>query len=81
VSDDEGHVYARGARIAVCERSFRLLTEGPYRDDFIGITPMTPGAPVPWCAPAGTRRAAADTKRALVTAVNGTGGCGTGGCC
>ena len=81
VSDDEGHVYARGARIAVCERSFRLLTEGPYRDDFIGITPMTPRDPVPWCAPAGTSRAAANTKGALITSVNGTGGCGTGGCC
>ena len=81
VSDDEGHVYARGARIAVCERSFRLLTEGPYREDFIGITPMTPRDPVPWCAPAGTRRPAADTKGALVTSVEGRGGCGTGGCC
>ena len=30
---------ARAARVAVCERSFRLLTEGPYRDDFIGINP------------------------------------------
>jgi arsenite methyltransferase len=81
VSDDEGHVYTRGARIAVCERSFRLLTEGPYRDDFIGITPMMPSDPVPWCAPAGTKRPAADTKGALVTSVKGTGGCGTGGCC
>ncbi len=81
VSDDEGHVYPRGARIAVCERSFGALTEGPYRDDFIGIRPMMPRDPVPWCAPAGTRRPAAETKGALVTSADRGGGCGTGGCC
>lgn len=74
VTDDEGHVYPRGARIAVCERSYRLLMEGPYREDFIGITPGSAREPVPWCAPAGTRRPAAETKGAVVS-------CGTGGCC
>jgi len=62
VHDDEGHVYPRGARMAVCERTYRLLTEGPYRNDFIGIAPAAPREPVPWCAPAGTRRPAAETK-------------------
>jgi len=64
VSDDEGHVYPRGARIAVCERSYRLLTEGPYKSDFIGIEPPARAAPQPFCAPAGTRRAPAETKGA-----------------
>ncbi len=62
VYDDEDHVYPRGERIAVCERSFRLLTEGPYRDHFIGITPAQLQPPRAWCAPAGTRRPASETK-------------------
>ena len=41
VYDDDGHEYSRGERIAVCERSYRLLTEGPYAKDFIGICPST----------------------------------------
>lgn len=62
VYDEEGHVFPRGERIAVCERTFRLLTTGPYRDDFIGISPAVPKEPVTWCAPAGTRRPAQETK-------------------
>ncbi|MDP6415225.1 MAG: hypothetical protein QGG54_09410 [Gammaproteobacteria bacterium] len=42
VHDDEGHVYPRGIRIAVSDRSFELLTEGPLKDDFIGISPAAP---------------------------------------
>lgn len=62
VTDDEGHVFPRGERMAVCERTYRFLMEGAYRDDFIGITPDTPREPVPWCAPVGTRRPASETK-------------------
>ena len=64
VTDDEGHVYPRGERMAVCERTFKLLTDGPYGDDFIAITPKTSREPAPWCAPIGTRRPAAETKGA-----------------
>jgi arsenite methyltransferase len=62
VFDDEGHVYPRGERIAVCERSFRLLTKGPYADQFIGIRPAVPMEPKNWCAAPGTRRSPAETK-------------------
>ncbi len=76
VSDDEGHDFPRGERMAVCERTYRLLTEGPYRDDFIGIPPPTRREPVPWCMPSGTRRSTAETK-----GTTHVGSCGTGGCC
>ena len=62
VHDDEGHSFPRGARMAVCERSYRLLTQGPYGADFIGIAPAVCGEPAPFCLPAGTRRPAAETK-------------------
>lgn len=76
VTDDEEHVFVRGERMAVCERTFRLLTEGPYTGDFIGITPAHPREAVPWCAPAGTTRPAKETKAAVVTST-----CSSGGCC
>jgi SAM-dependent methyltransferase len=65
VFDDEGHVYPRGQRIAVCERSFKLLTEGAYGDQFIGISPAIKSEPKTWCQPAGTLRSPAETKGGL----------------
>jgi arsenite methyltransferase len=62
VFDDEGHEFPRGARMAVCERTFRYLTEGPHKNDFIGITPAKAQDAVTWCAPAGTKRPASETK-------------------
>ena len=37
VHDDDGQVFLRGQRTAVCERSYRLLTSEVYADQFIGI--------------------------------------------
>ena len=62
IRDDEGHVFPRGERMAICARTFRFLTEGPLQENFIGITPARPGQPVPWCAPPGTRRPVQETK-------------------
>ncbi len=62
VWDEEGHEFIRGQRMAVCERTYRFLTTGPMQDAFIGIAPATLWAPRNWCAPAGTLRAAAETK-------------------
>ncbi len=76
VNDDEGHVFPRGERMAVCERTFKFLTTGPHASDFIGIAPAQLRDPVPYCAPAGTRRPAAETKGSR------HGGCDSeGGCC
>lgn len=77
VSDEEGHVFPRGERIAVCERTFRFLTTGPYKDDFIGISPAVPQEPVTWCAPAGTRRPPQETKGGI----HRGGSCVESGCC
>ncbi|HQU17135.1 MAG: methyltransferase [Chromatiales bacterium 21-64-14] len=78
ITDDEGHVFPRGERMAVCARTYRFLTTGPLRDDFIGIPPVTPrDPPVSWCAPPGTRRPAAESKGAAHSA----GGETAGRCC
>jgi hypothetical protein len=75
VVDEEGNVFPRGARIAVCERSYRLLTGGAYQRDFVGIEPAEPREPVALCAPPGTRRPPADTKGGAKIADESTGSC------
>ncbi len=74
VYDDEGHVYPRGQRIAVCERSFKLLTQGPYKDHFIGIVPGVEKEARSWCAPAGTLRPAAESKGGIHIDTSASGG-------
>lgn len=39
VRDDDGHVYRRGERTAVCRKTFQILTREPYGDQ---ITPVPP---------------------------------------
>ncbi len=62
VYDDEGHVYPRGQRIATCARTFELMTQGVYGEDFIGITPETLQEAKSWCSSPGTLRLASETK-------------------
>jgi len=62
VYDDDGHVYLRGQRMAVCERSYRLLTGETYGDDFIGIPPAQEVAGKPWDCATGTLRAVSESK-------------------
>ncbi|MDQ7090401.1 MAG: methyltransferase domain-containing protein [Methylococcales bacterium] len=62
VYDDEGHVFLRGQRMAVCERNFNLLTRGVYGDDFIGIAPADEREGVEWNCETGKIRSVAETK-------------------
>ncbi len=39
VEDDDGHVYRRGERMAVCDKTFHLLQKEPYSGMFEPITP------------------------------------------
>ncbi len=75
VRDDEDHVYPRGQRIAVCERTFKFLTEGPLRDDFIGINPATAKPARDFCAAAGTVRSASETKGSTHHSTSRGGSC------
>lgn len=39
VEDDDGHVYHRGSRMAVCDKTFHLLKQSPYGGMFDGVEP------------------------------------------
>lgn len=39
VIDDDGHKLVRGQRMAVCEKSYKVLTSAPYNKQVIGIDP------------------------------------------
>jgi len=39
VRDDDGHVFPRGERVAVCAKTYRLLTSEPYAAQVIGLPP------------------------------------------
>lgn len=42
--DDDGHKFVRGDRTAVCDKTYRLMTDpdGPYAGQFVGIEPREP---------------------------------------
>lgn len=44
VVDDDGHRLLRGQRMAVCDKTFRIYTSGPYADQ---VTPVPPATDVP----------------------------------
>lgn len=41
VEDDDGHRYLRGARTAVCAKTYALLMRAPYAGALVGINPPT----------------------------------------
>ena len=39
IHDDDGHVYRRGERVAVCDKTFQILMREPYANQFIAVEP------------------------------------------
>ncbi len=39
VEDDDGHIFRRGVREAVCTKTYNLLTRAPYREQVVGLPP------------------------------------------
>ena len=37
--DDDGHTLERGARTAVCDKTFKLYSQAPYAGQFILVPP------------------------------------------
>lgn len=82
VEDDDGHVLERGVRTAVCEKTFRLLTQQPYAGQTI---PVPPRIEVPADERRGfdcSRTAPRDPRETKGRAYAETRGpCADGGCC
>jgi hypothetical protein len=39
VKDDDGHVFPRGKRVAVCNKTFNVMSSPPYKDQFTYLHP------------------------------------------
>jgi hypothetical protein len=57
VEDDDGHVFPRGERMAVCDKTFHLLQREPYREMFEPVQPLK-SVPLDAAQPFDCRRAA-----------------------
>jgi len=85
VSDDDGHTMKRGQSYAVCDKTFNLYQQAPYKDHFEFIAPRTE---VPLAEAAefdcsrDTTRHARETKGLEYKATTvASDCCGTDGCC
>lgn len=71
VVDDDGHRLRRGERMAVCRKTFELLTRAPYQDSVIGVTPLIPieaGQAEPFACQGTRVREPGETKSGVVRA-------------
>lgn len=86
IQDDDGHVYRRGERVAVCDKTFLLLMREPYADQFLPILP-TEEIPLDDAKEMDCKRAVNRHPRESKgmdydeTRVSTDGVCGPGNCC
>jgi len=86
VEDDDGHLYPRGHRTAVCEKTFRVLQREPYAGQFEAIEPrlaISPATAPPFDCRRSSQRPPRESKQPDV-ALNTDGPtdcCGPDGCC
>lgn len=86
VEDDDGHVFFRGERMAVCDKTFHLLQREPYVGMFESVEPrdaVSPDDAVPFDCRRAARRHSRETKgleyRATTDARSAS--CGSDGPC
>lgn len=88
VIDDDGHALHRGARMAVCDKTYRIYTSsnGPYANDVIGIEPYQ-SVPLEEAGQFNCRKSATRHPRETKgldyqkTELAGHSVCGPEGCC
>lgn len=86
VEDDDGHVFPRGERMAVCDKTFHLLQREPYTDMFEPVPPrqgITLDEAQPFDCRRSARREPRETKGLDYRATTDAAGscCEPGGCC
>jgi len=84
VEDDDNHVYHRGQRMAVCDKTFSLLQKPPYAGQFLAVEPLQE-IPLEEAAPFDCSRSTArhprETKGLDYDATTDESGCIEGGAC
>ena len=87
VEDDDGHLIRRGERVAVCEKTYRIYSQEPYRSHFELVPPRKPvpideASPFP-CAGGRRLRDPRETKGEdyRVTTEPAPSACGSNGKC
>jgi len=87
VVDDDGHVFVRAKRMAVCDKTFRIMTnsDGPYARDIFGIQPRQE-VPVADALSFGCKGAAIRNPRQTKgldynATTDASSSCTTDGCC
>ena len=86
IHDDDGHVYRRGERVAVCDKTYQILMREPYAGQFIPIDPVE-DIPLDDAEPFDCSRAKKRHPRESKgleydeTRVSTEGVCGPGNCC
>ena len=83
VEDDDGHVLRRGARTAVCEKTYRIYSQDPYRPHFELVPPriliaLEEAPPFP-CGRGTIRRDPRETKGEDYRVTTAAGTCCNGG--
>jgi SAM-dependent methyltransferase len=85
VEDDDGHMFRRGDRIAVCDKTYQLLQKSPYSGMFDAIEPhvaIPMDDAVPFDCRRSSKRAARETKgQDYVATDEGTDECCDGDVC
>lgn len=83
VADDDGHVLERGARTAVCAKTYGIYTSEPYRASIAAVDPLVPVDPAaapPFACDRNSRRDPRETKGAGYAATDAAA-CAPGGAC
>ena len=86
VTDDDGHVLLRGARTAVCEKTFHLYTRPPYAGQIAAVPPhnaVSADEAKLFDCHRGEPRDPRETKgeKFTITALPDASCCDDGGCC
>jgi arsenite methyltransferase len=87
VTDDDGHTFPRGERVAVCRKTFEIFTRAPYAEHFYPVEPLEAvrtedARPFP-CTGGILRRHPKETKGEdyQLTTEASAAACGPAGCC
>ena len=86
VEDDDGHTLLRGQRMAVCDKTYRILTSEPYAAEMVAVPPlkeMPLKRAKPFACGRTALRSPAETKgKRYRKTVNAAAACAPGsGCC